>query len=395
MRIAIVYVGSSMDTKGLVNFVCEESRQLKKRESETMKSETYMIRIHFSFLLAWLLKFVKGVNYEHPNDYMQDSFEKNGVHFNNIWIKRGFFTFFYLTRISHRPFSYGELRIIKRRLTNYDYIIAHTAGSHYVAYRLHQDNGTPYGAFWHGTELNVDAFSTKEATMLAKEIIESAHDNFYVSQALKDTSSKITEIARKKVIYTGPSDSFRLYTPEEKSALRSTLGVAPDAVVVGYAGNLIPLKNVMALPAIFKRTQELTPKKKLIFWIIGNGELEDELRKELETTGVEYVMHGKVQPASMPGYMNCLDVLLLISKAEGLGLVGLEALRCGAKAFGSMAGGIPEAIGKESCVELGDQFVEMMAQKLSTYIKNPVTPVYDEKFSWDSAIDGILECIYE
>ena len=395
MRIAIVYVGSSTDTKGLVNFVCEESRQLKKRESEAMKSETFMIRIHFSILLAWLLKLFKGENYEPPNDYLLESFEKNGVRFNNIWIQRGVFTFFYLTRIAHRPFSNSELEIIKRRLTGYDYIIAHTAGSHYAAYRLHQDKGTLYGAFWHGSELNVDAFSTKEATRLAKEIMEAAHDNFYVSQALKVTSTKITDKARKKVIYTGPSDSFRLYSPEKKSELRTKFGVAPGTVVIGYAGNLIPLKNVMALPAIFKRTQELSPGKNLVFWIIGNGEQEEGLRKELEARGIDYVMHGKVQPASMPDYMNCMDVLLLISKAEGLGLVGLEALRCGAKAFGSMVGGIPEAIGKENCVELNDQFVEGMAQKLSAYIKNPVTPTYDKIFSWDSAIDGIIASVCE
>lgn len=395
MRIAIVYVGSSTDTKGLVNFVCEEARQLKKRESESFQSDVFMIRIQFSFFLSLLLRLVKGIKIQCPNDYLQDSFDKNGAHFNNIWVKRGLFTFFYLTRIIHRPFSNSELKIIHRRLADYDYVIAHTSGSHYAAYRLFMDKGISYGAFWHGTELNVDAFASKEATYLAKNIMESAHYNFFVSQALMETSFKLTGKARRKVIYTGPSDIFRLYPSSQKKELREIFGVPADAIVIGYAGNLIPLKNVMLLPPIFKRVKELTPEKKLIFWLIGNGELEVPLRKDLEATGVDFVMHGKVQPVDMPNYMNCLDVLLLISKAEGLGLVGLEALRCGAKAFGSMAGGIPEAIGKESCVELGDQFVEMMAQKLSTYIKNPVTPVYDEKFSWDSAIDGILECIYE
>ena len=96
----------------------------------------------------------------------------------------------------------------------------------------------------------------------------------------------------------------------------------------------------------------------------------------------------------MPDYMNCIDILLLISKKEGLGLVCLEAMKCGAQVFGSLVGGIPEVIGEDRCVPLDDKFVDNISDMVSCSIqRGRVHQNYDEKFSWNSAIDSILEAI--
>lgn len=96
----------------------------------------------------------------------------------------------------------------------------------------------------------------------------------------------------------------------------------------------------MLLPRVYKSIQDKCPTQNLKFWVVGDGVLEDKLRVALDDSGVDYTMHGKVQPNNMPDYMNCIDVILLISKKEGLGLVCLEAMKCGAVAYGSMVGGI-------------------------------------------------------
>lgn len=104
-------------------------------------------------------------------------------------------------------------------------------------------------------------------------------------------------------------------------------------------------------------------------------------------------MHGKVQPNRMPDYMNCVDALLLISKKEGLGLVCLEAMKCGARAFGSMAGGIPEVVGYDHCAVLNDAFAENLSSIIVGSIRHEEKRRFPDIFSWDVAVNRIIESI--
>jgi glycosyltransferase involved in cell wall biosynthesis len=209
-------------------------------------------------------------------------------------------------------------------------------------------------------------------------------------------SNDITVRGRKKVIYTGPSDAFYRYTSEKKNELRAHFGIATDTIVLAYVGHVIDLKNVMKLPQIYQNVQAKFQDKKMVFWIIGHGVLEEPLKDAFEETSLPYRMFGNVPPGEMPDYMNCIDVLLLISKKEGLGLVCLEALKCGAKVFGTKVGGIPEVIGVSNCAPLDSSFIDNISTLISDYIQGDERNVtYDEAFSWENAVNCILESIKE
>lgn len=395
MRIAIITEGNSAETGGIVNFICEEALQLKKRESEVLSSDVYMVRILPSRLLRWLLIILKRIKQEtHLYSDIRDSFfDKDGVRFNNIWIKENVFGFFIRTKITHQSFTRKNLKKILDSLKSYDYVIAHKPQCHVVGLNLWNCYHIPFGAFWHGSELGINAFLSKSSFKQTKKVLETAHDNFFVSKALMNIADGITEEGRKKVIYTGPSDMFYKYTQEEKNELRKRFGVPKDAIVIAYAGHLVELKNVMMLPSIFQCIQKKCKEKRILFWIIGHGELETQLRSTLNNTDVSYRMFGNVPAPEMPDYMNCVDVLTLISKKEGLGLVCLEALKCGAKVFGSLVGGIPEAIGENNCVPLDENFVDNYSNLVAEYIKGGGGIYYNECFTWSSAIDRILQSI--
>ena len=197
------------------------------------------------------------------------------------------------------------------------------------------------------------------------------------------------------MIYTGPSDMFYKYDEERKKELRARKGVCEGENVIAYVGSLISVKNVLVLPSIFRTITEKNPKEKIKFWIIGTGGLESELHTELSKQGIQYEMFGKIPQDKMPDYMNCIDILLLISKKEGLGLVSLEAIKCGAQAFGSLVGGIPEVLGEDRCAPLDDMFVDRISDLVSGAINGRISQQqYDGRFTWTVAIESIVKAIY-
>ena len=78
--------------------------------------------------------------------------------------------------------------------------------------------------------------------------------------------------------------------------------------------------------------------------IVGNGELERSVRKEIARRGVGgevrwFPYRGEVSP-----YLQALDLFVLPSAWESLPLGVLEAMRCGLPVLASDVGGVPEAV---------------------------------------------------
>ncbi len=105
---------------------------------------------------------------------------------------------------------------------------------------------------------------------------------------------------------------------------------------------------------------------------------------------------GNVPSEQMPAMMNCIDLLVLPSLNEGLPLVTVEALKCGAAVVGSDAGGIPEVIGHDCTVPLGPSFVENMAalacRMLSDYGRDSSGNDFSGNGSCDDSYCGNSYC---
>ena len=86
----------------------------------------------------------------------------------------------------------------------------------------------------------------------------------------------------------------------------------------------------------------------------------------------------------MPALMNCINVLVLPSLNEGMPLVTMEALNCGCNAVGSRVGGIPEILGEENTVPLGQDFTSQMAQKICEFLLEPKDQLHGRGFGWDA-----------
>lgn len=104
---------------------------------------------------------------------------------------------------------------------------------------------------------------------------------------------------------------------------RSRLGIPESAIVLGNVGRLHPQKN-QAL-AIGILAEMVSAGENAYLLIVGQGELEDELRGMAADFGVgeRVVFTGAVSDAA--SLYNVMDLFLFPSLYEGLGIVFLEA----------------------------------------------------------------------
>jgi glycosyltransferase involved in cell wall biosynthesis len=136
---------------------------------------------------------------------------------------------------------------------------------------------------------------------------------------------------RTRVVYYGVD------MPEkqpDRVALRQRLGLA-DGFLVGLVGRLTPEKDIPT----FLKAMSLIPDVPAV--IIGGGTIEAELKAEASRLNLKNVTFAGAQPDG-PDLIGCLDLMVLPSRFEGLGLVLLEAMVRHVPIVGSTGGAIPE-----------------------------------------------------
>lgn len=387
MKVAIICYGNLRDMKGVMNFVHEKARLLGLRHSEQLSTDVFLL-CQIPSLLFRNLILRKEVSLKKEDGQLVEREVFDGITYHYIYYRYGLLDNFLYTKRSGIPMGRRALEAVITNFESYDVIASHGVISHYVASEVKAKYHKPFIATWHGSDINVYPQKNRNQFLMVKRMIESADANIFVSNALLQASDKITTKGKKEVIYTGPSHAFYKYEQNKRDKLHQSMGNGRK-YLIGYVGNLLPIKNVMVLPKIFREVVKLLSSKDVQFFIIGNGPEEESMRREMLANNIDAKWLGKVQPNMVPDIMNALDLLVLPSLNEGLPLVVLEARRCGAHVVGSDRGGIPEAIGEsKNCFSLDDHFSSQMAKRIHQLLTSgrPPAPLPDD-FSWDKAIE--------
>lgn len=113
---------------------------------------------------------------------------------------------------------------------------------------------------------------------------------------------------------------------------------APKQLRLGYIGRLIPLKGVSlilhALTAFKGQDVTLT--------IAGDGPEKQALMTEVKRLGVPVTFYGAIKDVS--GFYDSIDILLVPSIREPLGLVAQEAALRGCPVIAAKTDGLPEVV---------------------------------------------------
>ena len=117
------------------------------------------------------------------------------------------------------------------------------------------------------------------------------------------------------------------YSDTIREAKRKELSLNKSAKVIGTVGRLVNQKNQGRLLSIMKRIAELNENTKLL--LIGEGPLEAELRKTAKRLNLEDKVLFTGPRTDINELLSSMDVFVLPSLYEGLGIVLVEAQASG------------------------------------------------------------------
>lgn len=115
-----------------------------------------------------------------------------------------------------------------------------------------------------------------------------------------------------------------------------------DAVVMGMAGRLEAAKGHADLLQAMARLAERNPRLHLV--IMGSGHLREQLERQRDELGLKERVHFLGWVEDLISAMAALDLFVLSSHYEGLGVVLLEALALGRPVVSTRVGGTQDII---------------------------------------------------
>ncbi|NHF73641.1 glycosyltransferase family 4 protein [Paracoccus xiamenensis] len=145
-----------------------------------------------------------------------------------------------------------------------------------------------------------------------------------------------------KVILHGV-DTQVFHPAEDKRALRESLGLDPDAVLIGCFGRVRAQKGVDLLVRAALRLFAERPRAQMVFTgriTSDNQQFTDELRAEIAAAGLPDRIRflGELPWEDVVRHYQAMDLFAAPARWEGFGLTPLEAMACGVPVVATRVG---------------------------------------------------------
>ncbi|MFX0175351.1 MAG: glycosyltransferase family 4 protein [Candidatus Hodarchaeota archaeon] len=238
-----------------------------------------------------------------------------------------------------------------------------------------------------------DAFITKYLYQKLKKVI-------CVSESLKNRFLNFKIKEDKLIVIPNGVDITKFSRIESSNLLNKYLKGKSDFKKVIFVGRLDVQKGVeyliRAIPIVLKSY------KRVHFFILGNGNLENELKRLAKNLNVmsNLTFLKAIHLEKMPEFYSSADIFCLPSLHEGFPLSIAEALSIGLIVVASSTEGIPEAIKENENGFLAEpKNVPQLAEKLIKAlnlddeqikkIQNNNIKLAKEKYSWENIVKQI------
>ncbi|MCA9316298.1 MAG: glycosyltransferase [Planctomycetes bacterium] len=130
--------------------------------------------------------------------------------------------------------------------------------------------------------------------------------------------------------------------PHTEADLRASLGLAPDAKVIGTIGALVGHKDHATLVDGFARLAAQRPDTHLV--IVGEGKRRPQLEAQIAAANLGARIHLVGWRSDAPSWLRLFDVFAFTSREEGLGTSVIDAMAARLPVVATRAGGIPELL---------------------------------------------------
>lgn len=148
------------------------------------------------------------------------------------------------------------------------------------------------------------------------------------------------------------------FYPIKKNEARRKLGIKEDLFIVSFVGGFIPRKGIKQLCDALNRFDDVYS----IF--IGSGHINPNCKNILFT--------GSVPHIELVNYLNCSDVFVLPTEAEGCCNAIIEAIACGLPVISSNKKFNNEIIDQTSSIRINEQSADEIYYAIKELKEDPV-----------------------
>lgn len=378
-KIAVLFEGDINWRLGVFNAVLNRAKHLQQISD-------YNVDVHmFQLYDGWLMRlFRKSQKLTSRPDEIEDL----GMKVHITWYRRR-----WSDVILHRFFHKPPRALLKRlhklgwEMRGYDLVSAHDRMAGHAAVFAQEHLHIPCFITWHGATIYTEPPRDPMIKEMTIKLLHQADCNFFVSQGLLDRAhADLTDGFPAEVLRNGASAEFQRYSEDRRAQLRKKYNIPEGRKVVAYLGRFEPVKNVTMLPEIYS---EILRKygKDLVFWAIGLGFQLEETAQMMKDKGIECLFTGRVPHSEIPDMLNCVDLLVLPSSLEGLPLVVIEALSCGAHVVATNVIGTAEAVGRENAIDLGENFVDRFTDRAVQLLHGGIDQKLPPEVSWTATAE--------
>jgi D-inositol-3-phosphate glycosyltransferase len=294
-----------------------------------------------------------------------------------------------------------------RRRANLAYDVIH---SHYwLSGRLgtwaQNDWKRPHVVTFHtlGESKNRAAGNTREPELRIaneKKLVQTCHRIVVPTKRESDSLVRFYGAPEEKIGVVPCGVNLELFRPEKKRLARQRLEFDPDEIILLYVGRFEALKGLDILLAAMTYLKS-SDRFRLVI-VGGDGEdhpAHQSLKQKTRALRIseKCVFTGPIEQKKLPPYYNSADVLVIPSRYESFGLVGLEALACGRPVVSTPVGAMDHLLRDVRAVRVvGNSSPESLAGEIQSLIADRSLPSSAEirasvkGYSWSRVAGAIL-----
>lgn len=265
-------------------------------------------RVQFDFLV-----------HSEKKEFYDDEIEKLGGKIYRLTYKDDKNFFKYIKDLNDFFSEHKEYEIVHGHMQSMMPVYLKVAKNHNVKIRIGHSHNNSYEKSMKGILLHILSRSSKK------------YANIKFACSVDSGKYLFGKKTKVEVINNGIEiDKFK-FEESKRNKIREELKLNDDDILIGNIGRMEKQKNQMFLVEVFKKLHEENKKYKLI--IIGEGRLENKIKKQISKYQLENVTYIKKRIKNVNEYMMAMDMFALPSLYEGLGIVLIEGQASGLKCF--------------------------------------------------------------
>ncbi len=218
-------------------------------------------------------------------------------------------------------------------------------------------------------------FKTELFKFIERKLADKSTGIIAISDLQKQELVNTHKVAKESKVNVIPLGfdlgKFNINLVEKRKIIREKYNLEDDQIAIGIIGRLAPIKNHNLFLDIVDLVKQQT-NKKLVFFIVGDGELKDEISEKaskLRQQGADIRMTSWIKDITV--FNAGLDIICLTSNNEGTPVSIIEAQASQVPVISTNVGGVGNVmIDNETGFVVPKNNARIFADKLLVLIEN-------------------------